>query len=275
VPFVGQNSKRNHIFYRPADAVISSIVLHDTIGSLFSTLNKFSDAKEPLLNAHYVVTQRDKNISGGIAIEMVPPEYMAQHAWPSWFGGKDDCNQFSIGIELVGKGFVSHGGKRFFYPYDADQIKTLGPLLQGLVQKYGIRPENIHSHGDVSPQRKYDVTIAFPWKTLYEKYGVGMGLSTNENTEQAIVKKYQPVVPLPQKFDGLFFQKCLSQLGYDTRFAEDASLSSADRGGKWTNVYQAFYGHFSRNGESPRWRGSPDYKDMFWAWALLAKYFQS
>lgn len=289
IPFVGREEKRNHFFQRSGFLTINGreeslekrgrqnfplwgIVLHDTVGSVFSTLNKFSDAKEPLLNAHYVITQRHGDVPGGIVIEMVPPEFLAQHAWPSWFRGQDNGNEFSIGIELVGKGFTDQGGKRSFYAYPESQVKSLGLLLQKLVKQYGIAPENIFSHGDFSPQRKYDVTILFPWKTLYEKYGLGMGLGVEERTRESIVKKYTPNHALPEIFDLLFFQSMLSKLGYDTRFAQNPELSEGSKKAQWQNVYQVFYAHFSRNGQPQRWRGSPDLQDMFWAWALVTKY---
>ncbi len=38
-------------------------------------------------------------------------------------------------------------------------------------------------------------------------------------------------------------------------------------------MYQAFYAHYSRNGQAWLWRGKPDSRDCFWAFALWAKYF--
>ncbi|MBM3631483.1 MAG: hypothetical protein FJX00_00620 [Alphaproteobacteria bacterium] len=272
VPFEERQSHRNHYFMRPEGQAVTTIILHDTVGTVFSTLNRFSDGKEPALNAHYVVTRKEGVVPGGLVIEMVPPPLMAQHAWPSWFRGKDDANQYAIGIELVGKGFVDQGRKRSFYVYDSGQIKALAVLLARLVKEYAIRPENILSHGDVSPQRKYDVTILFPWRELYEKYGLGMGLDGDERTKMGIMKKYGVPFALPEKFNEMFFHKMLTLLGYDTRFADDHDASAGEKRAKWANVYQAFYAHYSRNGQETRWRGKPDQRDQFWAWALWVKY---
>jgi N-acetylmuramoyl-L-alanine amidase len=120
---------------RPEGQKITTIIVHNTVCGVFSALNKFSDGKEPPLNAHYVITEKDGVVPGGLVIEMVPPPFMAQHAWPSWFGRKDDANQYAIGIELVGKGFVDQGRKRSFYAYDPLQIKVLAVLLTRLVKE--------------------------------------------------------------------------------------------------------------------------------------------
>ncbi len=271
VPFEERQAHRNHCFMRPEGQAITTIILHDTVGGVFSTLNRFSDGKEPELNAHYVITRKEGAVPGGLVIEMVPPPLLAQHAWPSWFRGKDGANEYAIGIELVGKGFVDQGGKRSFYTYDATQIKALAALLARLVKEYAIRPENILSHADVSPQRKYDVTIAFPWRTLYQKYGLGMGLDGDERTKKGIMKKYGVPLALPETFNEVFFQNMLTLLGYDTRFSDDDG-SDLEKMAKWRNVYQAFYAHYSRNGQETRWRGKPDQYDQFWAWALWVKY---
>jgi N-acetylmuramoyl-L-alanine amidase len=273
VPFEEKWAHRNHYFMRPEGQKVTTIILHDTVGNLFSTLNKFSDGKEHPLNAHYIVTQKDGLVPGGLVIEMVPPPLMAQHAWPSWFRGKDNANDYAIGIELVGKGFVDQGRKRYFYAYDPMQIKALAVLLARLVKEYAIRPENILSHADVSPQRKYDVTIAFPWRGLYEKYGLGMGLDGDERTPEQIMEKFPVPYALPQKFNETFFQNMLTLLGYDTRFADDHDASAGEKRAKWANVYQAFFAHYSRNGQGALWRGKPDQRDQFWAFALGAKYF--
>jgi N-acetyl-anhydromuramyl-L-alanine amidase AmpD len=270
VPFEEKMAHRNHYFMRPEGQKITTIIVHNTACGVFSALNTFSNGKEPPLNAHYVITEKDRKVPGGLVIEMVPPPLLAQHAWPSWFRGKDGANEYAIGIELVGKGFVDQGGKRSFYTYDATQIKALAALLTRLVKEYGIRPENILSHTDVSPQRKYDVTIAFPWRTLYQKYGLGMGLDEDERTKEDIMKKYPVPFALPKKFNEVFFQNMLTMLGYDTRFADEPGFSVSEKRAKWANVYQAFYAHYSRNGQGSLWRGKPDQRDQFWAFALAA-----
>ncbi len=273
VPFEEKRANKNHYFMRPEGQKITTIIMHNTVCGVFSALNKFSDGKQSPLNAHYVITEKDGLVPGGLVIEMVPPPLMAQHAWPSWFRGKDNANEYAIGIELVGKGFVDQGGKRSFYAYDPHQIKALAVLLNRLVKEYDIRPENILSHTDVSPQRKYDVTILFPWRALYQKYDLGMGLDEDERTTEQIMEKYPVPYALPQKFNEAFFQNMLTLLGYDTRFSDKPDASAQKKRAKWANVYQAFFAHYSRNGQGALWRGKPDQHDCFWAFALWAKYF--
>jgi hypothetical protein len=85
------------------------------------------------------------------------------------------------------------------------------------------------------------------------------------------MKKYAVPLALPETFNEVFFQKMLTLLGYDTRFSDDDG-SDLEKMAKWRNVYQAFYAHYSRNGQETRWRGKPDQYDQFWAWALWVKY---
>jgi hypothetical protein len=87
------------------------------------------------------------------------------------------------------------------------------------------------------------------------------------------IKKYPVPLALPKKFHEVFFQNMLTVLGYDTRFADDPGYSVPEKRAKWANVYQAFYAHYSRNGQGSFWRGKPNQHDQFWAFALVSKYF--
>ncbi len=108
---------------------------------------------------------------------------------------------------------------------------------------------------------------------MYQDYGLGMGLGPDEQTREQIIKKFPVQQDLPQKFNEMFFQKMLTLLGYDTRFSDNHDASAQEKRAKWTNVYQAFYAHYSRNGQGALWRGKPDQRDQFWAFALVSKYF--
>lgn len=58
-------------------------------------------------------------------------------------------------------------------PYTEAQIDKLIFFCKKLIKKYNIAPQNIVGHSDISPTRKPDPGLAFPWKRL-AKEGVGL-----------------------------------------------------------------------------------------------------
>jgi N-acetylmuramoyl-L-alanine amidase len=47
-------------------------------------------------------------------------------------------------------------------------------LVKDLVNRYQISPTNVLAHSDIAPTRKQDPGPLFPWKKLYDEYGIGM-----------------------------------------------------------------------------------------------------
>ncbi|MCP4474821.1 MAG: 1,6-anhydro-N-acetylmuramyl-L-alanine amidase AmpD [Gammaproteobacteria bacterium] len=79
----------------------------------------------------------------------------AWHAGASHWQGRDNCNDFSIGVELEGCDEV---------PYTKAQYQTLAQLAQLLMDNFsGIMPQRIVGHSDIAPQRKTDPGPAFDW----------------------------------------------------------------------------------------------------------------
>ena len=68
------------------------IVLHTTEAHAKSSLNKLSERGE----AHYCV------VEDGTVYRIIDRDREAFHAGRSMWQGKDDCDEFSIGIEVVG-----------------------------------------------------------------------------------------------------------------------------------------------------------------------------
>jgi len=79
----------------------------------------------------------------------------AWHAGQSTFKGRDNCNDFSIGIELEGL-----EGQTF----ESAQYRCLLELLSALVGKYPIG--YLAGHSDVAPGRKMDPGTGFAWFRL-------------------------------------------------------------------------------------------------------------
>ena len=110
------------------------------------------------VSAHYLIA-RD-----GTIFYLVDELERAWHAGASYWGGDQDINSASIGIELV-----NNGNEAFPDP----QIGALTALLADLRERYRLPAANFLGHGDVAPGRKVDPGRLFPWQRLAE---AGFGL---------------------------------------------------------------------------------------------------
>jgi len=79
----------------------------------------------------------------------------AWHAGQSCYQGRDNCNDFSIGIELEGSDDE---------PYTDAQYAALSAVTAVLMQHYpAIGADSIVGHSDIAPGRKTDPGPAFDW----------------------------------------------------------------------------------------------------------------
>ena len=82
----------------------------------------------------------------------------AWHAGASSFRGRDDCNDYSVGIELEGSDEE---------PYPPVQYRALSRVLTALMGAYpAITPARVVGHSDVAPGRKTDPGPHFDWALL-------------------------------------------------------------------------------------------------------------
>lgn len=87
----------------------------------------------------------------------------AWHAGASAFGGRNDCNDFSIGIELEGSDFT---------PYTDQQYQVLARLSQVLMNHYPrLTCDRIVGHCEIAPGRKTDPGPAFDWHYFFNLLG--------------------------------------------------------------------------------------------------------
>jgi len=101
------------------------------------------------VSAH-VLIRRD-----GSLIQYVPFDKRAWHAGNSCFQGEENCNDFSIGIELEGTDDM---------PYETAQYQRLAEISRLLIQHYRkLTAERISGHCDIAPGRKTDPGEAFDW----------------------------------------------------------------------------------------------------------------
>lgn len=110
----------------------------------------FETVKDLQVSAHCLI-DRD-----GALTQFVSFDDRAWHAGVSSFLGRENCNDYAIGVELEGSDHV---------PYTNEQYATLVKLSQCLMREYPeITAERIVGHSDIAPERKSDPGAAFDWK---------------------------------------------------------------------------------------------------------------
>lgn len=151
---------------RPGEAEVSLLLIHnislppgefggDCIEQFFtncldcSAHAAFEDLDGVEVSSHLVI-DREGQVS-----QFVPFNQRAWHAGVSVFEGRENCNDFSIGIELEGTDDS---------PYTDSQYHQLVAICQLLMKSYpAISPARIVGHCDVAPSRKTDPGAAFDW----------------------------------------------------------------------------------------------------------------
>ena len=110
----------------------------------------FETIAELKVSAHALI-RRD-----GSVIQFVSCLDRAWHAGRSSFQGKEECNDYSIGIELEGTDGL---------PYTEEQYAALLSLTRALQQAYpAITNSRITGHEFIAPGRKTDPGAAFKWQ---------------------------------------------------------------------------------------------------------------
>lgn len=105
------------------------------------------------VSAHFLV-RRD-----GELIQFVPCSRRAWHAGASNWMGRENCNDFSIGIELEGCDQL---------PFENAQYLTLNRLLADLRCGYDL--EAVVGHSDIAPGRKTDPGPCFDWSWVRDAH---------------------------------------------------------------------------------------------------------
>ena len=154
---------------RPADSGPSLLVVHcislppghfggRDIDALFC--NRLDCAADPFyagleglrVSAHFLIDR------AGALTQFVSCLDRAWHAGASSWGGRSDCNDFSIGVELEGTDRT---------PYQAVQYDRLAALTRDLRRAYpALAAGAVVGHSDIAPGRKTDPGPAFAWSRL-------------------------------------------------------------------------------------------------------------
>jgi len=110
----------------------------------------FADLQGLEVSVHFVVDR-----SGAIT-QFVACERRAWHAGVSQWQGRSQCNDFSIGIEMI-------GDER--QPFTRAQYRETARLCRQLIDRYpGLGRNNIVSHQDIAPGRKWDPGKQWNWQ---------------------------------------------------------------------------------------------------------------
>lgn len=107
----------------------------------------FENIRDLSVSAHFFIRRE------GHVVQFVSADDRAWHAGLSTFDGVEDCNDFSIGIELEGADHT---------PYTEAQYVRLADLTKVLSERYPLRAVRGHEH--IAPGRKTDPGPAFNWQ---------------------------------------------------------------------------------------------------------------
>ncbi|MEH6564674.1 MAG: 1,6-anhydro-N-acetylmuramyl-L-alanine amidase AmpD [Halopseudomonas sp.] len=161
-----QICRSEHCNARPEGEVVSLLVVHNIslppgefggrhvqsffCGQLDVSAHPYFAEIAPLrVSAHFFI-ERD-----GAVTQFVSCEQRAWHAGVSRYAGRDNCNDFSIGVELEGTDET---------PYTDAQYAALGELTRSLQAAYPtITNCRVTGHEHIAPGRKTDPGVAFDW----------------------------------------------------------------------------------------------------------------
>lgn len=131
--------------------VPSLVVLHFTaMDTAEAALERLCDPAAEV-SAHYMIDE-----DGGIC-RMVEEHRRAWHAGAGRWGGIEDVNSASIGIELANDGTQ---------PFPQAQMAALIALLSEIRGRWAIPPKGVIGHSDMAPGRKGDPGPLFDWWAL-------------------------------------------------------------------------------------------------------------
>ncbi len=205
---------------RRGGAVADMVVLHYTgmAGAREAAARLADPASE--VSAHYLID------TDGRVLRLVAEEMRAWHAGVAAWGGVEDVNSRSIGIELV-----NPGHELGYPPFPEPQLSALEALLGGIMARHAIPPERVTGHACVAPARKRDPGEKLDWRRLAQR-GLAVWLDPQPGEAGAP--------------DAARFQAAARRFGY-----------AAPASGRWCAatlaVWQAYLGRFwpARAGAAP------------------------
>ena len=118
----------------------------------FESHDFFYTIKDLKVSSHFVIDRTGK------IYQFVSVYDRAWHAGVSSFKSQDNCNDFSLGIELIGSDNT---------PFEDNQYDALNKLIETLCSSFPkIKKENIVGHSEIAPGRKTDPGPFFDWSKI-------------------------------------------------------------------------------------------------------------
>ena len=113
----------------------------------------FAEIRDVRVSAHLLIER------SGELVQFVNFADRAWHAGDSVYQGRENCNDFSIGIELEGTDDEA---------YTQSQYQVLAAVIAALLKEYpGLDEQHLVGHSDIAPGRKTDPGPAFDWQRLH------------------------------------------------------------------------------------------------------------
>jgi AmpD protein len=154
---------------RPKDTDISLIVIHSIslppgkyggneikdffLNELDTSNHEYFESIKNLKVSSHILIKRT-----GETLQFVPFNKRAWHAGISSYLGKENCNDYSIGIELEGTDDSE---------FTDEQYNSLKNLTSSLIRSYpNLSEDRLVGHSDIASGRKSDPGIFFDWKRL-------------------------------------------------------------------------------------------------------------
>lgn len=163
-------------------------VLPDLVVIHYTAMPDLASARDRLcdpaaeVSAHYLID------ADGTVLALVAEQARAWHAGAGSWGGAEDINSRSVGIELSNDGAS---------PFAAPQIAALEDVLAGVMARWQVRPERVIGHSDMAPERKGDPGARFDWRRL-ARAGLSVWPETGEG----------------DAFDAVAFERAARAFGY-------------------------------------------------------------
>jgi len=143
-----------HAISLPAGNFDMQYVTHLFQGDLDTTAQaSFEDLQGVKVSAHFVVNRH------GDITQFVACEQRAWHAGQSSWQGRENCNDYAIGIEMIGDELR---------PFTAKQYTETARLCRALMLRYpSVSRERIVGHQDIAPTRKWDPGKQWNWQHFH------------------------------------------------------------------------------------------------------------
>ncbi|MGV3346495.1 N-acetylmuramoyl-L-alanine amidase [Enterobacteriaceae bacterium LUAb1] len=233
---------------------IQFLIMHYTSMNDRHSLERLT--KGPV-SIHYLIPEEPElKHHQPVVLQLVDENQRAWHAGISYWNGRTNLNDTSVGIEIVNPGYTDDMlGRRTWYPYHKAQIAAVAALAKDIIQRYQIRPDNVLGHSDVAPLRKQDPGKLFPWKQL-ASMGIGAW------PDQSAVKKYLAGRVSSDPANVNVIQALLKRYGYD-QIPQHGTLDEETR-----KILSAFQMHFRPDNIC----GNADAETEAIARALVEKY---